>query len=129
MRLFRSFEKSQKLTRTYQTKKKERSMILMVSKDRAHQLFLVLTSKMLTIFLRDSSPLMDLIMKKEIFSVASSIEEKEEKQIRTVLFLLFSIMTIFSKVAFPLLRSRQADLEELPNRSARPHARCKCYMS
>lgn len=104
-------------------------MIPMASKDHGHQHFLILTSKMLTIFLQDSSPQMALTMKKETSSVAFSIEGKVEKQAEAVLSLLSLIVTIFSKVDSPHLHSLQVDLVEHPSRSAPPHARCNYWLT
>lgn len=78
-------------------------MIPTASKDHAHHLFLILTSKMPTIFSQDSSPLMASTTKRETSSAAFSTEGKAGRQVEAVLSLLSSIVTIFSREASPHL--------------------------
>ncbi len=78
-------------------------MIPTASRDRAHRLFHILTSKMPMISLQDSSPQMASITKKGTSSAASSTGEKAASQAEVALSLPSSIMTIFSREVSPHL--------------------------
>ena len=90
-------------------------MIPSASKDHGHHHFLILTSKMPTIFSQDSSPQMASTMKRGTSSAAFSIEGEVGKQVEAVLSLLSLMVMIFSKAASPHLHFLRVDLAELPS--------------